>query len=62
MDAAARHELAMLTMLLAMCEQALTVFDAAGSRVDAALVTQLEAVVERVRHEIGALSEGAQLL
>ena len=49
-------EAAMLTILLATCETALQTFKAADNPVDAALIADLETMVERTRAELEALA------
>jgi hypothetical protein len=51
-----RQHFALLTMLLAMTEQALQAFYAADNPVDEDLVADLERVVARTRREIDALT------
>jgi hypothetical protein len=55
-DAGGRERLAMLTMLLSMCEQALATFTAGDGQVDDELVADLRRIVERTRGEIAGLT------
>jgi hypothetical protein len=50
-----QRQLALLTMLQSVCEQAVLTFQAADNRVDDALVGDLERMIERTRVEIEAL-------
>lgn len=50
-----QRQLAMLTMLQSVCEQAVTAFHAADNPVDDGLVGDLERMVERTRLEIEAI-------
>jgi hypothetical protein len=57
-DDLAQQQFAMLTMLNAMCRQALDVFRA-GDRPDDDLVDELESMVERTRRELTAFTDPA---
>ena len=57
MSDSTQRQLAMLTMLHAVCAQAVTAFHAADNRVDDTLVADLERMAERTRVEIDALRQ-----
>lgn len=62
MESGDRDHFTMLTMLHAMCEQALTRFESTGSRIGRELIPDLEKMIERTRSEINAVLEAADPL
>ena len=57
MPSDAQQHVAMLRILLAICETALDAFRAADNPIDSEFVAELQQITERTRQELAALSE-----